>query len=367
MSHFTVLVALPATITREGLDAALASAMGPFDENADVEPYRKYEEGGPEDHWFVSSARRGASKLNEVQEQGVEVVAHRLAEQKPGMAGRAESLSEKINSEIPKWAEDAVWADRLGEHPTWPRVIELLHERYPDGSERLHYDADSDRAYMMSTYNPASRWDYWRIGGRWRGYFPFAGNAGEGDVVKTERDWDSPEEEPAGRCDGGRKRALDLDRLRAEKATEAERDWDDYSATVFGTPYAMPWRVFAERIDQSGNEGYSLDEARHDYRAQPRIQALDSSKKFKYWDSEYETFESHTREEYMSRQAARAVPGYATLDAVFDGAWMAPGKMGWFGMGSEDDVSYADYVAKTNEYVGGLPDDAWLVVLDCHI
>lgn len=147
----------------------------------------------------------------------------------------------------------------------------------------------------------------------------------------------------------------------------AAPDWDDYWKAVAGTPEALPWRIFAERIDTSGNGGYSRDDARRDYRAQPRIAALHTSKKFEWWNDAHETFETHTRDDYAARQAARAIPGYAVLDGIGDKGWMAPGRMGWFGMSSDDEASYSAYVAAANELIDRLPDDAWLVVVDCHI
>lgn len=50
-----------------------------------------------------------------------------------------------------------------------------------------------------------------------------------------------------------------------------------------------------------------------------------------------------------------------------DGRWMAPGRMGWFGISDDDPDSYAYYVREANTYIDSLPQDAFLVVLDCHI
>lgn len=360
MSHFTVLVALPATMSRAGLDGALATALAPFDENTDVEPYRKYEDGGPEDHWFVASMRRGARHHRE----GTGILPY-----KPDEIGWSSASSKKTpDQQRAKFAEDARWAERLGASPSWPHVIALLRERYTY-DEDLFYDPATDRAYTMSTYNPRSKWDWYSIGGRWRGYFPVAPKAKAADLVVTDPRYPEIEgERQDGRCDGGRKRALRLDELRAQKAREAQDEWDAYAAVIFGTPEAVPWRVFAERIDKSGNSGYSAADARRDYGEQERVKAIRTSEEFgRSWSDPHTEIEPYTREEYKARATLRAVPGYATLDATLDGVWMAPGKMGWFGASSDDEVSYADYVAKANSYVDGLPDDVWLVLVDCHI
>ena len=60
-----------------------------------------------------------------------------------------------------------------------------------------------------------------------------------------------------------------------------------------------------------------------------------------------------------------AVPGYATIST--DGRWMAPGKMGWFGVSSDSTDDRIGYWEAANAYIEALPDDTWLVALDCHI
>lgn len=363
MSHFTVLVALPPSVTRETLDDRLTAALAPFDENREVEPYREYEDGGPEDHWFVSAMRRAREELL----VGAGIKPH----QPDGPTFSTASSRETPEAQRNKQREDARFADLLGEHPNWPDVIWLMAERYGEKAaevERLQYDADSDRAYTMSTYPKGAKWDYWRIGGRWRGYFPAAPGAA-GDVLLSEKGWDSPESDADGRCDGGRKRHLDMEALRSQKAAEADEEWNAYAALVFGMPEALPWSIFRDKVDQSGNGGYSWDDARREYGEQARVKAARASDRFRHWfgDDPVELFAKHDRDQYAARAQARAVPGYATLDAAVDGHWLAPGRMGWFGAGSDDETSYELYVERANAFVDELPDDAWLVVVDCHI
>lgn len=356
MSHFLVLVALPADVPKGDLEHAVGRAMAPYDEGLAVEPYRVYEDGAPEEFWFVQSVRRGAEH-------------HRngtgLKEYDPGLNGSS-STHTNITPEQQRavFAEDSVWAEKLGSHPTWVRVVEVHNECYPDGVP-VRYDAEQDRVYAMTTYNQQSKWDYWLIGGRWQGRF-LARDEHREDLILTDPAWGSSEHPYFGRCDGGRKRALDLVALRAARADEAAADWDDYAATVDGTPLALPWTVFAERVDRSGNGGYSIDDARRDYRAQDRIRKLCESDRFRRWDDAHDTFESLSRDEYRQRQADRAVPGYAMLDGIGDRGWMAPGEMGPFGMGTDDQESFASYVETVNRFVDELPVDAWLIALDCH-
>jgi hypothetical protein len=358
MTHYTVLVALDGAIQRDGLDEALTAALAPFDENTQVEPYRKYEEGGPENYWFVEAMRRSAHDL---------AAGTGIKPYEPDALGWSTAHSKETpDQQRAKQAEDARVAEELGERPTWPQVIAAMTARYGTPDEPMFYDEESDRAYTMSTYNPASKWDYWRVGGRWAGRFPVLAEAKGEDFLVPERSWDGPDLKH-GYCDGGRKRALDLPRVRAEAASKAEADWNEYAAVTFGTQEATPWRLLVEKVDRSGNGGYSIDEARRDFRNQPRIEALHRSETFKFWSDAHDLFESMTRDEYAARQATRAVVGYALLDAAGDGGWTAPGRMGWFGVSTEDDGEYGTYATRANDFIDQLPDDAWLVIVDCHI
>lgn len=59
MSHFPVLVCLPGDTSPEKLEEVLGDVMEPWNEHREVEPYRSFEEGSPDDFWWVSSVRRG--------------------------------------------------------------------------------------------------------------------------------------------------------------------------------------------------------------------------------------------------------------------------------------------------------------------
>lgn len=68
---------------------------------------------------------------------------------------------------------------------------------------------------------------------------------------------------------------------------------------------------------------------------------------------------------YAEKARAGAVPGFALVTT--HGQWMAPGQMGWFGATDASDDSRAGYWKTANAYIEALPDDAWLVAVDCHI
>jgi hypothetical protein len=297
MSHFTVVVC---TEDPERLEAALA----PFDENLEVEPYRDYEDGEPAEHWSLGKG----------------------------------TLSGPV---------------------TWADVARLYNEKYADDEERMLVD-ESGRAYSMSTRNPDAKWDYWRVGGRWGGMFPYRQEHAR-EVMKPERGWDSPDTIMPLHCDGGPKRALDLDAAREEAAQKARKTWREFHDAVAGTPAALPWATFREMLDTL--PGYTIERAREEYRSQPRVQAIDGSD-FRHHDDPIAAFAVPV-DLFAEKARAQAVPGFATL--TLDGRWMAPGRMGWFASTDATDSTRIGYWEAANGYINALPDDAWLIAVDCHI
>jgi hypothetical protein len=158
MSHSTVLVI--------GEDPE--KMLLPYDENTEVEPYRTYEDvETPQEHWLFDVLTKG----------------HGLA-------------------------PDADWA----------AFVTARNERYDD--EPIQHDADTNKVYSMSTYNPLSRWDWYQLGGRWTGFFklrPGAGGATGEPGLMTPRG-------KVGWADQARKRDIDFEGMRDAAAVEGRAD-----------------------------------------------------------------------------------------------------------------------------------------------
>lgn len=344
MSHFTVIVCT------DGPDS-LEKALAPFDENREVEPYRDYEEGGPTECWLYGALKRASEDF---------AAGTGLLPYKPDEIGWSSSSSKKTHAEQrQEQAADAKLFQSLPDPITWADIAKVHNERYGDESDPILVD-DEGRAYTMSTRNPDAKWDWYQVGGRRGGYFPYKQESA-GLVINGERGWSSPKDIKPQHCDGGPKHALALASLREEKAAEARKAYADWTEVIAGTPDALPWKTFAENI--SPENGYTADEARAAYRAQPRVQAFQQTD-FKWRDDPIADF-SIPEALYVERQKARAVPGYAILTA--DGRWMAPGRMGWFGMSTDEVGDRIGYWEASNAYIESLPDDAWLIAVDCHI
>lgn len=94
------------------------------------------------------------------------------------------------------------------------------------------------------------------------------------------------------------------------------------------------------------------------------VACLDASEEFRWHDDAVGQF-SIPEKLYIARETARAVPGYALL--ALDGRWMAPGKMGWWGVSSETDSDLIGYWETANAYIEALSATTFLVALDCHV
>lgn len=357
MSHFSVLVTLPGSTERDKLNDEITRILDPFDEGKEVEPYRDYDNGEAKDDYRVKLIREGA----EHHRNGTGILPY-----SPGSWGGGKSgYPPEVQRE--HFARDARAAEILGDDPvTWERLVAALNVRYEDEDEdKIEYDPAKGQPFTMSTYNPLSKWDWWRVGGRWAGYFLAADAADVGDLLKAEPDWDSHRDIGANACDGGRKRALDLAGLRKKKTTEALERWDTYHSIVAGLPPLITWSALRAKVDAGE---LTMDEARQQYHTQPRVAAVSAyAQTNRDWAwIEHENFQVD-RGAYGLRAMQRAVPGYALLDGAVDGRWYAPGEMGWFGVSSDDAQSYDAYAGRVNEYVDSLPEDTWVIVLDCHI
>ncbi|GAB3162106.1 hypothetical protein GCM10027258_80460 [Amycolatopsis stemonae] len=277
-------------------------------------------------------------------------------------------------------------------------------------------------------YNPNAKWDWYQIGGRWSDELQLRTDAADGDYARGERSWTNENKlATPGRCDLSRIRALDLEGMREAAAAKAVDDWNEYASVVHGTPQHLPWQMFVDRVKNAEKDAprpkqelekealdavladlgladidaadalktsdpdahthflarsrkeleavdaawaastYTIQQARTDYAAQPRIAALRAHAGYKQflWDGPEDTFDHLDRDEYVALERAQAIPGYATL--THQGQWIEKGRMGWFGLSDKTHDSTNAYLEQANTYLDGLSGELWLAIVDCHI
>lgn len=232
---------------------------------------------------------------------------------------------------------------------------------------------DDGGIYEWSTYNPKSKWDWWEIGGRWRGYFKLKAHAkemaivGRPGVFKNEAKYDSDE---------ARKGDIDIEWMRDKAERDAADAWDRVHAVIGGLPPVKGWEehyVAGLMIqDQPGGEPFmTVDEARKEYHEQPAVKAfeewngsLPDEERVKGWfGPNVEDFQV-PREQFIDEARMSVLCPYAY---VMEGEWYAPGKMGWFGSSTETKNERKKFEREFNELLDSLPDDTLLTLCDLHI
>lgn len=273
--------------------------------------------------------------------------------------------------------------------------------------------------------NPRGKLDSYLVGGyEFGSYLPLRPGAAAADVLRGEIGF---HRDPT-YSDGGRVRALDFERKRAEFAQQAGPDWDEYATVTAGTPQHRPWTEFQARTkaaeqaapqteqecrdaavagvlaefgladlteaaalpetserrkslahrlhqaqtaavrERNANLEYTLHQAFEDYFAQPRIAAIRAHKPYRtqlLFEWPEDVFDHLDRATYIQQCRDSAIPGWATL--THDDRWLAPATTAPGQSSDETHESFAAYLAEANAYLDSLPGDVSLVVLDCHI
>lgn len=211
------------------------------------------------------------------------------------------------------------------------------------------YEVDEKGLYHWSTYNPQSKWDWYSLGGRWTGHLVLkTGAAGE---VGSPGLGTSPA--MLGHADQAKKGDVDFDAMRLNAASTAADQFDRYAAIAAEHPAAVDFQDIAEE---------DIDRKRQIYWDQPLIQALRKANLLS-WESGPNEMYGMGRESFILNASRKAPTTYAM---VAEGVWKGKGRMGWWGM-SSDEVDPKGWVDFWWKMVDGLPDDTLLSVYDCHI
>jgi len=207
--------------------------------------------------------------------------------------------------------------------------------------------------YEYSTYNPKSKWDWYKLGGRWTGYFKLKdgckGLQGSPGIMTT----------PAqkGYADQCLKGEIDIEFMRKEDGEKAAERYDAAMEIINNTPEMESWEAVLARF---GKE--NIDKARDFYHAQPRVVAWRESEKFSYMSSP-EDYSKYTREQYIKNAEDGALVPFAV---VKNGKWYEKGEMGWFGM-AYNEKEQETWNAEFAKMFDALPDNTLISLYDCHI
>lgn len=217
--------------------------------------------------------------------------------------------------------------------------------------------ADGEVIKTIDRTNPNSKWDWYKIGGRWNGYFKVKQHAsnlvvvGEPGLQCLNKDYQSPSKDRADQCLKG---DIDLEGMGQDAAAEAAKQYDLYMATVNGLPKVVTWSEMRAKHPDS------IEAARKEYHAQPAVKALHANEGTFWLEPEKL---SCTREEYIDRARKGVMVSFAV---VKDGKWYERGEMGWWGC-AHNEKDRDEWNNQFSSLFDSLPDDTLLTIVDCHI
>lgn len=324
MSHFTVTVALPGTLTEDQIEAELAKALAPFDENKDVPRYVKYTreqliEKGREEieqyrdtryaEWRADPAAYVADCSNISHLEYIGGGAEALSEhpEEAVRAKYAELLIREQTEEDP--FEKALGRKRRDRTPltfeeSFPAKLEWTDEQVYASEIRWEEESNlGPEGEVYSEYNPQSQWDWYSVGGRWANFWLVHEKA---------------EEVPVERYDAVKEFTEISERIRPEHVK------------------ISPDREYLNRRD--ARPGRWEDIARK-------------------CDIDFAGTVEHSegRDHYAT---------FAFLDS--DGKWHERGEMGWWGIVTNESAE-DEWYGRYEKLVAAEADNAWFVLCDCHI
>lgn len=210
-------------------------------------------------------------------------------------------------------------------------LLEPFNECVEPDSPYAVFEEDTDAEVDKTTgrkgywHNPNAKWDWYELGGRWRGTLKLK-KGKQGEFAPLSK-YDDPNRNRPGYCDRALAANIDF-----------SRDDDAYQRAL------RRWEVSIEGAEQTPEEKENLS--------------------LRFYTPEYYLLRYENKAFYAEYESS-LIP-YAFVTA--DGAWHCAGRMGWFGL---DDVTYENlqrYVEEFKEYLALAVKQGLLVsMMDLHI
>lgn len=228
----------------------------------------------------------------------------------------------------------------------------------------VQVDKNDNVVAIVRHTNPNRKWDWYQIGGRWNGFFKVRQGVvaalGEPSLLALrDPDYERPGTDRADQC---LKADLDIEGMRNEAGQKAAKDYDLFLNVTGKFPKIKTFEQVAVENGFDKDDRKHWDSVREFYQAQAGVQALRENEETKWW-WEIEDFLTQTRDEYINKARKSAFSTYAV---VIDSQWHEKGKMGWWGI-STNEVSEQEWLNQFNAFIDSAPNDTLFTVVDCHI
>lgn len=206
---------------------------------------------------------------------------------------------------------------------------------------------------VVDRTNPNHKWDWYQVGGRWRGYFPLRDDFFATGTLGQASWCSAPAEQ--GTADIVRVGDVDWQRARAEAWEKAVERWGFWEQCFIKHGRPQPWDEVLKK------HGGDIAATRSAYWAQPAMTA--------WREGPFEGVFSNPPEEYGYDENAyvdqcvnSALIPYAI---VKDGKWYQKGDMGWFGI-SSNEKDPAEWAREAAKLFDSLTPGTLLTAVDCH-
>lgn len=207
---------------------------------------------------------------------------------------------------------------------------------------------------------PNAKWDWWVLGGRWRGFIPVkptvvpvvgrpgtfdnAAKPGHSDIVSIDQ--------------------VDFDAIVSGMHERADKFWDEWLQLIRGKKF----HAFEGPRSQAINIGLLVVRKGaplpgEESRAMPWAGVVPPQDSRSAW---HDVWSDVSKADFMRDhiEAFNPIKTYATLDEM---GWHEPGRMGWFGCSSATPETTKAHAASFISWVRDTPADARLAIVDCHI
>lgn len=358
MSHFTVLVRLPATVGFDDVESEVEKMLIPYKESGcggddppGLEQYLKFHD---EEQQHLADYETDKAEVF-VDPSGKPHSQHsdRFRWNPPGSIGIGGNTEYRCPA---GWTATQVsFAELYGSF-----------EKYM--ADYCGYKARDKKTGRYGYWqNPNRKWDWWEIGGRWTGYFPVqtdphdrqsraeleAGNGEPGLMTKRNAD-------PA-KADFCRIASIDFDKAAADARERMDKFWGEWVRFCDG-----------EKMDAWGgprDKAVSLglvDCKNADELTGKEWRTIKWPRQTKEGVDRFDVLTQITRDEFTAKYTAAFNPlkPWACLD---DKGWNEPGKIGWWAFSSDTPESYMKYADGFMAWLRGGDQRDWVVAVDCHI
>lgn len=346
MSHATVMIKVTEKrLAAHGGDikAAVEEMMAPYDEGTEDDRYRVFEDVEPEyrpqyNNESVTKIRTPDGDLVWPWDERYRV---------PGTFGTG-SNSHRIPDDC---REEEV------------RLKDLYRTFDEFMTDYAGYTLNQGMGKYGHYTNPNKTWDWYQIGGRWRGFFPI--RPGSNAVVGDHGAFDN--KAAPGRGDVVRLADIDMDAVAFETRAAASkfwRKWQDFldgeqaAQDPFDGPRMQALKIGLLRVEH----GPALSD--HCQKAIPWAGTVAADDPRSSW---HDVAKLISEESFLAEYLPCFSPlkTYAALD---NDGWHAPGKMGWFGCSSDDPGGYVKFAREfASRFITNAAPEDTLVLVDYHI